>query len=130
MDVSSPTYQRVPCSPNLVEPVKNSSPVPSVPDVGSPLVSAGRGKCEVSYSYSPLLRHLLSEPVGKRLRSSPPVCSSCKKIKLASSSGKEQVVPTDSPTDSTTTKNLAQSPDYVKQFELFSGNDIFATREE
>ena len=45
-------------------------------------------------------------------------------------SGKEQVVPTDSPTDSTTTKNLAQSPDYVKQFELFSGNDIFATREE
>lgn len=40
------------------------------------------------------------------------------------------MVPTDSPTDSTTTKNLAQSPDYVKQFELFSGNDIFATREE
>ena len=38
------------------------------------------------------------------------------------------MVPTDSPT--TSTKNLALSPDYIKQFELFSGNDIFATREE
>ena len=130
MAVSSPTCQRVPCSPNLVESVKNSSPIPSVPDVGSPSVAAGikvliifitnsltgRGKCEASYSYSPLLRHLLSgkyistmtfsgrykvyavylvcfacnelftEPVGKRLRTSP-ICSSCKKIKLATSLG-------------------------------------------
>lgn len=46
--------------------------------------------------------------------------------------GKEQVVPTEPPTntDSTKIKNLAPSPDYIKQFELFSGNDIFATREE
>ena len=41
MAVSSPTCQRVPCSPNLVEPVKNSSPIASVPDVGSPSVAAG-----------------------------------------------------------------------------------------
>ena len=40
------------------------------------------------------------------------------------------MVPTDSPTGATIKKNLAQSPDYAKQFELFSGNDIFATREE
>lgn len=126
MAVSSPTCQRVPCSPNLVDPVKNSSPIPSVPDVGSPSVAAGRGKCEAAYSYSPLLRHLLSEPVGKRLRSSPPICSSCKKIKLATSLGKEQVVPTDSPSST----KRALSPDYIKQFDLFSGNDIFATREE
>lgn len=30
-----------------------------------------------------------TEPVGKRLRSSPPICSSCKKIKLATSLGIE-----------------------------------------
>ena len=38
-------------------------------------------------------------------------------------------MPTDSPITSST-NNLALSPDYIKQFELFSGNDIFATREE
>lgn len=40
--------------------------------------------------------------------------------------GKEQVVPTDSPSST----KRALSPDYIKQFDLFSGNDIFATREE
>ena len=126
MASSSPSFQlgfqQVPCSPNFVETVKYNSPVASVPDGDSSpllgpagktlygiavrlLVFVGRagGKCETSYSYSPLVRHLLcgecvctsewvacsfiGEWVGKRARSSPPVCSSCKKIKLAVSNG-------------------------------------------
>ncbi|XP_065912058.1 uncharacterized protein [Dysidea avara] len=155
MASSSPSFQlgfqQVPCSPNFVETVKYNSPVASVPDGdSSPLLGpAGRagGKCETSYSYSPLVRHLLcgecvctsewvacsfiGEWVGKRARSSPPVCSSCKKIKLAVSNGREQVVPTGSPgaTQSATEKKYSP-PEYVKQLELFSGNDIFASKEE
>ena len=45
--------------------------------------------------------------------------------------GREQVVPTGSPgaTQSATEKKYSP-PEYVKQLELFSGNDIFASKEE
>ena len=46
--------------------------------------------------------------------------------------GKEQVVPTGSPiSNSSAMENKKHSPpDYIKQLELFSGNDIFASKEE